>query len=64
MGIKYYTHFVMNEKPRSMSEFSGVVELTRVPNRPNDMKAIASILARSFDVESQYIRVLHWSRLH
>ena len=64
MGIKYYTHFVTNEKALKLSEFTGVVELSRVPRRANDLKAIASILARSFDIDSQHIRVLHWSRLH
>ena len=63
MGIKYYTHFVMDEKLPRLSEFTGVVELSRAPRR-NDMKAVAAILARNFDVDSEHIRVLHWSRLH
>jgi len=50
MGVKYYTHFLMSEAPQaSPSEFSGVVELNRVPHAPSDLQEIA---------------ILHWSRLH
>lgn len=64
MGVKYYTHFVMSEQPSVASEFTGVVELNRVPCRQNDLRDIAAILARSLDVDSQDIRILYWSRLH
>ncbi|HEY4645718.1 MAG TPA: hypothetical protein VIH25_05505 [Steroidobacteraceae bacterium] len=64
MGVKYYTHFLMHEQPERLSEFSGVVELNRSPRAANDMKDIASILARSLQMESKDIRILHWARLH
>jgi len=65
MGVKYYTHFLMSETQQaSPSEFSGVVELNRVPHAPADMHEIATILARSLDIEIDDIRILHWSRLH
>jgi hypothetical protein len=65
MGVKYYTHFLMSEEPQaSPSEFSGVVELNRVPHAPSDLQEIAVILARSLDIELDDIRILHWSRLH
>jgi len=65
MGVKYYTHFLMSEEQQpSPSEFSGVVELNRVPIAPGDMQEVATILARSLDIDLDDIRILHWSRLH
>jgi hypothetical protein len=65
MGVKYYTHFLMSEAPQaSPSEFSGVVELNRVPLAPGDLQEVATILARSLDIDLDDIRILHWSRLH
>jgi len=64
MGVKYYTHFLMNDRPEAMNEFTGVVELNRSPRAAHDLEDIAAILARSLDLDSDDIRVLHWSRLH
>jgi hypothetical protein len=64
MSVKFYTHFLMSEKPQNVSEFTGVVELNQVPRRSNDLRDIASLLARSLDIDSNDIRILHWSRLH
>lgn len=64
MGVKYYTHFLMDDQPADVSEFTGVVELSRVPHAANDMADIAAILARSLELDAQAIRILHWSRLH
>jgi hypothetical protein len=65
MGVKYYTHFLMSEAQQAApSEFSGVVELNRVPHAPGDMHEVATILARSLDIEIDDLRILHWSRLH
>lgn len=64
MGVKYYTHFLMNEQPANVSEFTGVVELNRVPQATNDLEDVAAILARGLDVDSDDIEILHWSRLH
>ncbi len=64
MSIKYYTHFLLQERsPKGMSEFRGVVEVSRVLNR-GDLKEAASVLAKNFECESKDIKVLQWSRLH
>lgn len=64
MSIKYYTHFLLQERtPKGMSEFRGVVEVSRVLLR-GDVKEAATVLARNFECESRDIKVLQWSRLH
>jgi hypothetical protein len=63
MSIKYYTHFTLKQSgPGVLSEYRGVVELSRGLSR-TDAKAAAAILARNFECESSEISVLHWSRL-
>ncbi|HEY8540069.1 MAG TPA: hypothetical protein VIL28_14465 [Steroidobacteraceae bacterium] len=64
MGIKYYTHFLLQERaPKGMSEFRGVVEVNRIlPG--NDLKEAASVLAKNFECDTKDIKVLQWSRLH
>lgn len=64
MGAKFYTHFLMNEQPANVSEFTGVVELNKVPRVADDLEAVAKILAKGMDVRANDIRILHWSRLH
>ncbi len=64
MGVKYYTHFLMNERPESTNEFTGVVELNRTPRAAHDLQDIAAILARSLDLDTDDIQILHWARLH
>src|ERR1700674_1118267 len=55
VATKYYTHFVTAsskaQSPGCGSEWSGVVELR-------------ALLAHSFDLDSEDIRILHWARLH
>ena len=64
MTIKYYTHFLLQERsPKGMSEFRGVVEVNRVLSR-GDLKEAATVLAKNFECESKDIRVLQWARLH
>jgi hypothetical protein len=64
MSIKYYTHFLLQEQtPTGMSEFRGVVEVSRVLAR-NDLREAATVLAKNFECESKDIKVLQWSRLH
>ncbi|AMN45816.1 hypothetical protein ACG33_01575 [Steroidobacter denitrificans] len=64
MSIKYYTHFLLQERPPSgMSEFRGIVEVSRVLPR-GDLKEAASVLAKNFECDTQDIKVLQWSRLH
>ena len=63
-SIKYYTHFLVQERtPKGMSEFRGVVEVSRTLPR-GDVKEAAAVLARNFECESRDIKVLQWSRLH
>ncbi len=64
MSIKYYTHFLLQERaPKGLSEFRGVVEVNRVLGR-GDLKEAATVLAKNFECESRDIKVLQWSRLH
>jgi hypothetical protein len=49
MSVKYYTHFLLQEsKPKGMSEFRGVVEVSRVMRR-GDTKEAAAVLARNYE---------------
>jgi hypothetical protein len=68
VAAKYYTHFVTagarpRHKPDS-SEWSGVVELRQPLERANGTKQLKALLAQSFDLESEDIKILHWARLH
>jgi hypothetical protein len=65
---KYYTHFVTHTgQPRSPgmdSEWSGVVELREPLNQARANRELRALLAQSFDLDSDDIRILHWARLH
>ncbi|HXS27413.1 MAG TPA: hypothetical protein VN730_07100 [Steroidobacteraceae bacterium] len=71
MAAKYYTHFVTATSPPAQrarhpgSEWSGVVEL-KIPLVEGRMgtRELRTLLAQSFDVASEDIRILHWARLH
>jgi len=65
MSVKYYTHFLMQEKQiqQGLSEFRGVVEVNRVMPR-GDVREAAMVLARNFECDTRDIKVLQWSRLH
>ena len=69
MAAKYYTHFVTANAgaPRlaeASSEWSGVVELRQPLVHGAGTKELRSLLAQSFDLNSDEIRILHWARLH
>jgi hypothetical protein len=68
VAAKYYTHFVTaGSRPRrrpDSSEWSGVVELRQPLERATGAKELKSLLAQSFDLESEDIKILHWARLH
>lgn len=66
MSTKYFTHFVSaSEKARLASEWSGVVELTEpLDGRKSAARELRRMIADSFDLESDQIRILHWARLH
>ena len=69
MAAKYYTHFVTANSgaPRlaeASSEWSGVVELRHPIVQGAGTRELRSLLAQSFDLNSDEIRILHWARLH
>ena len=65
MTAKYYTHFVMNEPSyHGCREFCGVVEVDRVGEDRLENKEIVAMLATNFEIDSDDIRLLQWSRLH
>lgn len=68
MATKYYTHFVTgNSKAQaasSTSEWSGVIELRRPLASTAGQRELRSLLAQSFDLETDDIKILHWARLH
>ena len=68
MATKYYTHFVTQAGRRKAlargSEWSGVVELREPLTQTRANRELRSLLAQSFDLDSDDIRILHWARLH
>jgi hypothetical protein len=69
MAAKYYTHFVTagaaaRQAVGSGSEWSGVVELRHPLEHGGGTRELRSLLAQSFDLSSEDIRILHWARLH
>jgi len=68
VAAKYYTHFVTaGVKPRrkpDAGEWSGVVELRRPLEKASGVKQLRALLAQSFDLDSEDIKILHWARLH
>ena len=74
MATKYYTHFVTHTaqapagKARGpeagSSEWSGVVELRQPLSNTRANRELRALLAQSFDLDSEDIRILHWARLH
>ena len=67
VATKYYTHFVTHGgKARSAAgnEWSGVVELRQPLTHARANRELRVLLAQSFDLDSDDIRILHWARLH
>ena len=70
MAAKYYTHFVTaaaqmrSQSASESSEWSGVVELRHPLENSGGTRELCSLLAQSFDLNSEDIRILHWARLH
>jgi uncharacterized protein YggU (UPF0235/DUF167 family) len=69
VATKYYTHFVTHPgNARSAaagnSEWSGVVELRQPLTHARANRELRALLAQSFDLDSDDIRILHWARLH
>jgi hypothetical protein len=65
MSAKYYTHFIaQSEGAAEYNEYRGVVELVDSSSKVEGDRAIARMLARSFDLEENDIQVLQWDHLH
>jgi uncharacterized protein YggU (UPF0235/DUF167 family) len=68
VATKYYTHFVTHQgrapTPGAGSEWSGVVELRQPLSNTRANRELRALLAQSFDLDSDDIRILHWARLH
>ena len=70
MATKYYTHFVTSRAGQAAvsagggSEWSGVVELREPLSSTRANRELRALLAQSFDLDSEDIRILHWARLH
>jgi hypothetical protein len=68
MAAKYYTHFLTAaaapKRAPDSSEWSGVVELRSPLESSGGTKELRSLLAQSFDLDSEDIKILHWARLH
>jgi uncharacterized protein YggU (UPF0235/DUF167 family) len=74
VATKYYTHFVThtNKAPAGTprgpegggNEWSGVVELRQPLSNTRANRELRALLAQSFDLDSDDIRILHWARLH
>jgi uncharacterized protein YggU (UPF0235/DUF167 family) len=74
VATKYYTHFVTHTGKAppgeargpegGSSEWSGVVELRQPLSNTRANRELRALLAQSFDLDSDDIRILHWARLH
>jgi len=65
MSTKYYTRFLMQNGGQSAAdEYSGVVEVQASSHQVMETNEIEALLAKSFDLETEQVELLNWSRLH
>lgn len=65
MGTKYYTRFLLQPADQAAAnEYSGVVEVQTAQDGVMDSRQIEALLASSFDLEMNEVRLLNWSPLH
>jgi hypothetical protein len=70
VATKYYTHFVTSRgkaptaAAANANEWSGVVELRHPLEHVGGTRELRALLAQSFDLDSDDIKILHWARLH
>ena len=68
VATKYYTHFVTSrakaQTAANANEWSGVVELRHPLEHVGGTRELRALLAQSFDLDSDDIKILHWARLH
>jgi len=68
VAARYYTHFVTaaDQIPwqGDANEWSGVVELRQPLQPAGGTRELCCLIAQSFDLNSEDIKILHWARLH
>jgi len=68
VATKYYTHFTTAgpqvQTAIASNEWSGVVELRHPLESGGGTRELRCLLAQSFDLDSDEIKILHWARLH
>src|SRR3954470_2043077 len=68
MAAKYYTHFLTAgarpEQAPASGEWGGGVELRSPLEQGGGTRELKALLAQSFDLDSEDIKILHWARLH
>ncbi len=65
MATKYYTRFLLQDVDATeVDEYSGVVELQARDQSVLEPKQIEALLANSFDLDTEQVRLLNWSPLH
>lgn len=65
MATKYYTRFLLHSQLEAEAdEYSGVVELRQPEAFVLESHQIEALLASSFDLESERVRLLNWAPLH
>ncbi|MEJ0098942.1 MAG: hypothetical protein WDO12_04045 [Pseudomonadota bacterium] len=65
MSRKYFAHFVTELPPSAgAGEYSGVVELHKALRPEGETVELRRLLAVSFDLPAEDIRILNWATLH
>jgi len=65
MRTKYYTRFLLRSVEHSETdEYSGVVEIKHTGDQVLEADEIEALLAQNFEMDTENIELLNWSRLH
>lgn len=65
MSRKYYAHFVTEDDDLpGPGEYSGVVEVRAALRPDRETVDLRAMLARSFHLPADDIRILNWATLH
>lgn len=65
MHAKYYTRFLLRSREAGYAnEYTGVVELSQPSDTVLDPVEIEMILAKNFNLETNEVELLNWSRVH
>lgn len=65
MAMKYFAHFVTGaDVARQANEWSGVIELAEpLEGRRSAQRDLRRLLAESFELDVEEVRILQWARL-